>query len=42
MVKKFTDLPLNARKYVEKIEQLLKIPVTFISVGKARHASIKR
>ncbi len=41
-VKKYLDLPVNARKYIEKLEQLLKLPVTFISIGKERTAAIKR
>jgi adenylosuccinate synthase len=39
-VRKFNDLPENAKKYVEKIEQLLSVPVKWIGVGKGRESII--
>ncbi len=39
-VKKYEDLPLNARKYLEKISQIVGIPVTFVSVGPDRTQTI--
>ncbi|MBI5930051.1 MAG: adenylosuccinate synthase [Chloroflexi bacterium] len=35
-VRRWEDLPLNARRYVERISQLLGIPVSMISVGPER------
>jgi len=40
--RKYEDLPLNARKYVEAIEQLLEVPVTWIGVGAGREAIIEK
>jgi adenylosuccinate synthase len=40
--KTFSDLPQQARGYVEFIERFLKVKVTFVSVGKKRSAIIKR
>lgn len=39
-VKKYRDLPKNARAYVKFIERFLKIPVKFISVGPERGQTI--
>ncbi|XP_066980892.1 adenylosuccinate synthetase isozyme 1 A [Macrobrachium rosenbergii] len=36
----FEDLPKNARNYVEKIEELINVPVKWIGVGKARASMI--
>jgi len=40
--RKYADLPLNARKYVEAIEQLLEVPVTWIGVGPGREAIVEK
>jgi len=40
--KKFEDLPLNARKYVERVEELMGIHVTWIGVGPGREAVVDR
>ena len=40
--KKFSDLPKNCQAYVEKIEELLKIPINFIGVGVHRNEMIYR
>jgi len=37
---KFTELPVNAQKYVQKIEELLEIPIGIISVGPNRNQTI--
>lgn len=41
-VQKYTQLPKNARIYIETIEKLLNIPIKFISVGSERNAMIKK
>ncbi len=38
----FSDLPVNARGYINKIEELLGVPVTMISVGAERTQTIIR
>ncbi|XP_017782103.1 PREDICTED: adenylosuccinate synthetase [Nicrophorus vespilloides] len=39
-VREFADLPENAKKYVEKIEEVLDVPVKWIGVGKGRESII--
>jgi len=39
-VKKFEDLPNNTHKYIEKLEELLDIPMSMISVGPDRNQII--
>jgi len=41
-VRSFQDLPDNARRYVEKVEALVDVPVAFISVGPGRDETICR
>lgn len=41
-VKSYGELPPNARKYIEKIEQILEVPVTKISVGSSREQTISK
>ena len=41
-VRAYDDLPPNARKYVERVEELLDTPVALISVGPERTESIVR
>lgn len=38
----FNDLPLNARYYIEMIEAVIEIPITYIGVGPSRADMIKR
>lgn len=38
--KKFEDLPINAQKYVRRIEELVKAPIAFIGVGRDRKQMI--
>ena len=39
---KFADLPANARRYLERIEQLVDVPVTHVLVGRERGQDIIR
>ena len=39
-VNKFDDLPENARKYINAIEDFIEVPITFISVGPERNQNI--
>lgn len=41
-VRKFEHLPVNAQKYVLKIEELVQVPIKYIGVGPNRHATILR
>ncbi len=38
----FAELPENAQKYIQKIEQILNVPVTIISVGPERKQTIRK
>ena len=39
-VRRFEGLPENARKYIKRIEQLIQVPIKWISVGPKRDAMI--
>jgi len=39
-IRKFNELPANAKKYLNKIESLLKVPISMISVGAEREQLI--
>jgi adenylosuccinate synthase len=39
-VRKYADLPAPARNYIEFVEKLVGVPITIISVGPARSATI--
>jgi len=39
-IRKFEDLPLNAQKYINRIQELIEIPVSIISVGAKREQTI--
>ena len=41
-VRRFADLPREARAYVERVEELIEVPISFISVGPGRDAVIRR
>ncbi len=41
-VKNYEELPVQARRYIEKIEELIKVPVSMISVGPERSEIIIR
>lgn len=38
--RKYKQLPKNAKKYVERIEELVKVPITVVSVGPGREETI--
>ena len=39
-VKEFGDLPVNAKTYIDKLEDLLEIPITMVSSGPERRQLI--
>jgi adenylosuccinate synthase len=39
-IKRFDDLPENAKKYINAIEDFIEVPITFISVGPERNQNI--
>jgi adenylosuccinate synthase len=39
-VERFTDLPVNTRKYLRAIEELAGIPITIVSIGPRRNETI--
>jgi adenylosuccinate synthase len=41
-IRDFDELPINARKYLLRLEELLSCPVSLISVGKSREETIVR
>ncbi|MFH1655359.1 MAG: adenylosuccinate synthase [Candidatus Omnitrophota bacterium] len=41
-IKRYKGLPLNARRYIERIEKLLGAKIRYISVGSARESTILR
>ena len=41
-IRKWEDLPINARKYVEFVEKFIKCPINLVSVGQERDAYIER
>jgi len=41
-IRKFEELPENCRKYVERIEQLVGVHITYIGVGAGREDIIYR
>ncbi len=41
-VKAFEDLPENARNYVSRLEELMKVPIRYISVGPGRAQTFKK
>jgi adenylosuccinate synthase len=41
-VRRFKDLPANAKRYVERLEELIDCPVSLISVGRHREQTIVR
>ncbi len=40
--RKYKQLPKNAKKYIERIEELVNVPITVISVGPGREETIYR
>lgn len=41
-IRKYEDLPLNARKYLERLEEILQTPISIVSVGPDREQTIFR
>jgi adenylosuccinate synthase len=41
-VKSFEELPENAKGYVKRLEALMKVPITYISVGPGREQTFKK
>jgi adenylosuccinate synthase len=41
-IRRFKDLPLNAQRYINRLEELIGCPVSHISVGKHREQTIVR
>ncbi len=41
-IRRYRDLPLNAKKYIQKIEQLVSAPIKYISIGTKRDEIIRR
>lgn len=41
-VKAFEDLPENAKNYVRRLEELMKVPINYISVGPGRAQTFKK
>ena len=41
-VRKFADLPVSARDYVERVEKWLGVPIAIVSVGQSREQTIVR
>jgi adenylosuccinate synthase len=41
-VRRLADLPAAARRYVDRVEELIEVPVRFLSVGPGRDALIER
>lgn len=41
-IKKYEDLPENCRKYIERIEKEIEVPITMVSNGPGRHEIIMR
>jgi adenylosuccinate synthase len=39
-VRKFSDLPANAQKYVRRIEEILQTEVILVSVGPGREQTV--
>lgn len=39
-IKRYKDLPLNARKYLKRIESLLETPISLVSIGSKRDQTI--
>ena len=37
-IKNFSDLPKAAQQYVERIEELVGVPIHYIGTGPGRHA----
>ena len=41
-IRQYKDLPTNARRYIERLEKLLRVPIKYISIGSKRDEMITR
>ena len=41
-VRKYEDLPIDAKKYIERIEEFVGVPIKYIGVGEGREEMIVR
>ncbi len=41
-MERFEDLPKEAQQYVEYVEEIAGVPVTMVSVGPGRSATLRR
>jgi adenylosuccinate synthase len=41
-VRTYNDLPANARRYLERLEHYIGVPVKIVSIGAARHQTLIR
>jgi adenylosuccinate synthase len=41
-ITKYDDLPTNARKYLERLQELVGVPITIVSTGPDRDQTIIR
>ena len=41
-MRKMSQLPLRARQYVDWVEKYLEVPISLVSVGREREATIVR
>ena len=41
-IRKYDDLPENAKKYLERLEEILEMPISIVSVGPDREQTIFR
>jgi len=39
-IKKFEDLPENAKKYIKRIEELMEVPISIVSIGPERNQTL--
>jgi len=39
--KKFEDLPINAQKYIKRLEELVGAKIEYVSLGRKREETIK-
>eukprot|EP00795_Rhopilema_esculentum_P003104 gene3104-1397_t len=39
-IRKYSDLPANAKSYIEKIQEILQIPIKWVGVGQSRAAIV--
>jgi adenylosuccinate synthase len=42
VIRKYDKLPILARQYIRRLEQLIVVPIKWVSVGPERDAMIKR